>query len=283
MSQLPEEHEVTAGELRLAVSSLGAPEGPPVLALHGWRDNAATFAPLAALLPQWRIHAIDLAGHGRSGWRHHEGGYSIWSYLDDVLAVADALALSRFTLLGHSMGGAVACLFAALYPERCERLVLLDSVGPLATAPEDAPGQLRRALDQLRSKKARFKRRYASWDEAVQARADKGLGFAAASLLGERSIRQDAQGFYWSTDPRLALPNPVSLTEAQIEAFMRKIACPTLLVAAPEFWESRQQMFERRCTYIAGLQVETLPGHHHQHLEGQVEAVAQHCRRFLGG
>jgi pimeloyl-ACP methyl ester carboxylesterase len=282
VSQSWQEHEIRHGELCLAVRSTGALDGLPVLALHGWRDNAATFEPLAAELPELRIHALDLAGHGRSSWRHREGGYYIWSYLDEVLAVADALALTRFTLLGHSMGGAVACLLAALYPERCERLLLLDSLGPLATPPEDAPGQMRRALDQQRSLKASFKQRYASFEAAVQARADKGLGFEAAAVLGHRSIREDANGWYWSTDPRLALANPVSLAEAQIAAFMQGITCPALLVAAPEFWQSRQQMFERRCTYIAGLQVETLPGNHHQHLEGQVEAVAAHCRRFLG-
>lgn len=282
MSSNWQEQTFSHGELSLAVRTSGTPEGPPILALHGWRDNAATFEPLAELLPELRMHAIDLPGHGNSSWRHPEGSYTIWSYLDVVLAVADALALERFTLLGHSMGGAVACLLAALYPERCQLVILLDSVGPLATAPEEAPGQLRRALDQQRNRKDRSKRRYPSFEAAVQARAEKGLGFAAAATLGRRGIREDAEGWYWNTDPRLAMANPVSLTEAQITAFLQRMACPTLLVAAPEFWEQRLRMFEQRCSCIAGLQLEMLQGHHHQHLEGQVAEVATLCRRFLG-
>lgn len=281
MSSRWREYSLGHGALQLAVRESGDSAGHPVLALHGWRDNAATFELLAPHLPQLRLIAPDLPGHGQSSWRSREAGYYIWSYLDDVLAVTEALALERFSLLGHSMGGAVACLLAALHPERCERLLLLDSVGPLATAPVDLPGQMRRALEQQRGLKSTFKQRYASFEKAVQARADKGLGLEAATVLGLRGIASDESGCYWTTDPRLALANPVSLSEDQVAAFMRSISCPTLLIAAPGYWQQRRAWFDLRCSYLQDLQMHELTGNHHQHLDGQVEEVAALIRSFF--
>jgi len=275
------EHSINHAGLQMAVRESAGDGAVPVLALHGWRDNAASFEPLAPHLPGLRLYALDLPGHGLSAWRGAGADYCTWRYVDDVLAAAAALGLGRFSLLGHSMGGAVACLFAALYPERCERLILLDSPGPMATAPAEAPAQMRSSLDQQSSLQATFKQRYASFESAVQARAEKGLGLEAATVLGLRGIASDQNGCYWTTDPRLALPNPLSLTEEQVAAFMQAIVCPVLLVAAPGYWQQRRAWFEQRCGYIKGLLRHDLPGHHHQHLEGQVEEVAGLIRAFV--
>lgn len=276
-----EEREFQLGSLRLTLCSQGASGGRPVLALHGWRDNAATFSALAPLLPECRLHAPDLPGHGRSAWRPPEGDYYIWSYLEEVQALLNQLALERCTLLGHSMGGAIACLFAALFPERVDKLILLDAVGPLTTAPADAPGQLRRALEQKARRKARPRRHYRSFDEAVAARAANDLGLDAARVLGERGIVQDEAGFRWTLDPRLGKPNPMSLSEAHVEVMLRAISCPILLVAATAYWTERRAWFEQRVGYFQHLRHHELPGGHHQHLEHQVEPVAALIRAFL--
>jgi pimeloyl-ACP methyl ester carboxylesterase len=268
--------------LQLAVRMHGAATSPPVIALHGWQDNAASFDLLAPLLPEHRVIAIDLPGHGRSGWRSREAGYYIWSYLVDVLAVADALQLARFSLLGHSMGGAVACLLAATFPERVDRMVLLDAVGPLTTAPEEAPGQMRRALLQQHGGDTAGRHRYPDFAAAVQARAARGLSIEAATLLGKRGIAQDAEGCYWRLDPRLTRANLLSLSEEQAAAFIRQISCPCQLLAAPQYWRERRAWFDRRRGYFAALELHELPGSHHQHLDGQVTEVATLVRRFLG-
>lgn len=277
-----QEHSIQRGEQRLAFRIHGPDDAHPVLALHGWRDNAASFEALAPLLPDLRLIAVDMPGHGLSSWRNLDAGYYIWSYLDEVLAVAEAQGLERFSLLGHSMGGAIASLFAGAFPERIERLVLLDAVGPLATAPDDAPGQLRRALEQQRNLKT-LRHHYADFAAAVQARADKGLGVDAAAILARRGVARNDKGYYWAQDPRLTKANPLSLSEDLAEAFIRRIESPTLLIAAPEYWVGeRRAWFERRCAWYRQLERVELPGHHHQHLEGQVAAVAARVRAFLG-
>jgi pimeloyl-ACP methyl ester carboxylesterase len=271
---------VRFGDRQLALRCHGAETGIPVIALHGWRDNAATFELLGSLLPSLRLIAVDMPGHGLSSWRDPDGEYYIWSYLEEVLAVADALGLTRFNLLGHSMGGAISALLAGLVPERVDKLALLDAVGPLATTAEEAPAQMLRALEQAKASNRRH--HYASFEAAVAARAAKGLETEAARILGRRGIAQDDKGWYWTLDPRLSRANLLSLTEAHTEVLIRRIACPTLLIAAPSYWPDKKAWFDQRCTYFANLQRIDLPGGHHQHLEGHVDEVATLLRRFLG-
>jgi pimeloyl-ACP methyl ester carboxylesterase len=276
-----QEISVTHGTLQLALRIHGNPAAFPIIALHGWRDNSASFELLAPLLPDTRIIAVDLPGHGLSSRRHNEAQYYIWSYVADVLAVADGLNLPSFNLLGHSMGGAVATLFAALYPDRVKNLLLLDAIGPLVTRAEDAPAQMLRSFLQMHNLKPGYHHHYPDFMAAVQARADKGLSFEAASILGKRGILQDERGFYWNLDPRLTRANPLSLTEEQAAAFIKKITSPTLLIAADEYWRERKEWFTLRCSYFQKLVMHELSGNHHQHLDGEVEAVANLINRFL--
>jgi pimeloyl-ACP methyl ester carboxylesterase len=277
------QYSLTHKELELAVIEHGPLGGQPLLALHGWRDNAASFERLAAELPEYRLIAPDFPGHGRSSRRHCQAAYYIWSYVEDVLALLDQLPLERCVLMGHSMGGAVAILVAALYPERVQSLVLLDAIGPLATTAEAAPLQMRESLDLLKTRKLAYRHHYPDFAAATAARASKGVSDAAALALAQRGVAQDEQGFYWQLDPRLNMKNLVSFTEEQSAAFMRKIACPVLQVAAKSFWLQREDWFWRRLGYLQNLETHVLDGNHHQHMEEQAVAVAGLIRSFVAG
>ena len=95
---------------RIAALRAGDPNGPKVLALHGWLDNAASFSRLAPLLDGVRIVALDLPGHGHSDHRPLGAAYNIWDYAHDVLQTAEQFGWRRFSLLGHSMGAIVCVL-----------------------------------------------------------------------------------------------------------------------------------------------------------------------------
>jgi pimeloyl-ACP methyl ester carboxylesterase len=112
------------------------------------------------------------------------------------------------------MGGAVAALYAALYPERCAKLVLLDAIGPLATQPENAPAQMREALEQLRTRKLNWRQHYPSFEAAIATRVSRGLSEHAARELAERGVSQDEHGWYWDQDPRLAMKNSAACSPA---------------------------------------------------------------------
>lgn len=267
--------------LELAVVEYGPAEAEPVLALHGWCDNAASFAPLAACLPEYRWIAPDFPGHGKSAHRHLQASYSMWTYLDEILALLDHLQLKSISVAGHSMGGAVACLLAAVYPEYCARLVLLDTAGPLATEATDALQQLRTSFDQLRTRKLSWRHYYPDRAAAVRARSQQGLSTEAALLLAERGVVSDEQGCYWNLDTRLRMRTPLSFTEEHAKEIMGGISCPVLQVGSPTFWGDNIAWFHLRQSYFRQLEMHMLNGSHHQHMEAETPLVASFVRVFL--
>ncbi|WP_269858459.1 alpha/beta fold hydrolase [Streptomyces sp. RPT161] len=119
---------IDTGDVRLACRVSGDPDGPPVVLLHALGETSTDWDAVAEeFAARWRVYVPDLRGHGRSDW---PGRYSFDLMRDDVLALLNALRLDRVTLLGHSMGGVVAHLFAQAHPERVERLVLEEVPAP---------------------------------------------------------------------------------------------------------------------------------------------------------
>jgi pimeloyl-ACP methyl ester carboxylesterase len=119
---------VEVGGVRLAYQVSGPSEAPPLVLLHALGKDAADWDAMAPVLARsWRVYAVDLRGHGRSDW---PGEYSLQLMRDDLRGFLDALALDRVGLMGHSMGGIVAYLFAEEYPQRVDRLVLEDVPAP---------------------------------------------------------------------------------------------------------------------------------------------------------
>ena len=106
----------------------GPADGIPVLALHGWLDNAASFTRLGPLLTGCRVIAVDQRGHGMTD--HLGRPYHIWDGVPDVIGILDALGWEQAILLGHSMGAAVATLVASAYPDRIQALWLVEGLGP---------------------------------------------------------------------------------------------------------------------------------------------------------
>ncbi|EPM99030.1 alpha/beta fold family hydrolase, partial [Pseudomonas syringae pv. actinidiae ICMP 19070] len=103
--------------------------------MHGWLDNANSFARLAPHLEGLRIVALDLAGHGHSDHRPAGAAYALADYVFDVLQVAEQLGWQRFALLGHSLGAIIAVLLASSLPERVTHLALIDGLVPLTGEP----------------------------------------------------------------------------------------------------------------------------------------------------
>jgi len=263
--------------LRLAARAWGDPALPPLLALHGWLDNAASFDRLAPLLCEhFHIVALDLPGHGRSEHRPAGTWYHYVDYLGDVLAAAAALGWTRFGLLGHSLGGAVASVLAAACPDRVERLLLIEALGPLAGDAGQTLAQLQRALAQRSALQDKALRVFTEVGAAERARMQANdLSAEAARILVGRGVRAVDGGFVWSSDPRLTLASPQRYIEAQILAVLEGIRAPTLLILAqpaPAFLEAG--MINARIARVSGIEVVRMPGHHHLHLEDPAPVAA---------
>src|SRR5215475_6485462 len=105
-----------------------AGRGPTLLFLHGIGDRHDTWRPLIPNLARdHTVIAPDLLGHGRSD--KPRGDYSVGGYANAMRDLLTILGVERVTVVGHSLGGGIAMLFAYQYPERCERLVLVSTGG----------------------------------------------------------------------------------------------------------------------------------------------------------
>ncbi len=274
---------------RIAALRWGVPGAPRVLALHGWLDNAASFVPLAAHLRGIELVAIDLPGHGRSAHLPPGADYSFALAMHNVLDVADALGWDRFALLGHSMGAGIASLLAAACPQRIERLVAIEALGALPEAVENTVARMRDAVAATRALPGKRLRTFADLAPAIRARVNGQVvrvGEAAARLLVERGVRavrsdDGADGWEWSSDPRLTLPTMVRMTEEQVRALIAGIECPTRVIYAdppqPYLPEPRRS---RHAALLPRGEMRVLPGSHHLHME-QPEAVAAAIGDFL--
>lgn len=104
----------------------------PILCIHGITANCRCWDVLAeALIPDYRVIAMDLRGRGQS--EKPPTGYSLDYHLRDINCLLDDLQLERAVIMGHSLGAFIALAFAAQYPERTDRLILVDGAGDLST------------------------------------------------------------------------------------------------------------------------------------------------------
>lgn len=277
-----EEWQLECGELTWAGLAWGDPAAPAALALHGWLDNAGSFAPLARLLTARHCWVPDLPGHGRSGHRPPGTWYHFVDYVSDVMALVNALGLQRFDLIGHSMGGAIATLVAAAFPERIAHLVLIEALGPLARPAEQAVIDLRRAVD---ARLALADKQLKVYPDRIAARAARmhanGLSESAADCLMERALAPAAGGYIWRSDPRQTLPTPLRGTEEQYLMVLRAIQAPTLAVFAdPPTPYLHGSQAQARLEALRPAHTLTLQGSHHLHLE-DAEPVAAAINAFL--
>lgn len=279
----PVEQRVTLSHhLSLTANIWGEPDSPPLLALHGWLDNAGSYDFLAPLLARhWRVIALELPGHGHAS--HLPAGihYHYVDYVSAVIAATDALQLQRYTLLGHSLGAGIASLVAAATPQRIDRLCLIEGLGPLG---DDGLHTLQRFREAFASPAAAGKslRVFRDIDQAINARMlASGLRADLARPIVERGLTQVDGGYRWRSDPRLTRPSAVRLAESQIRALLAGIEAPTaLLLSSPTTPYLPATMMQERAGLLPHIKVEHMEGGHHLHLE-HPQAVAQWIQSTL--
>jgi pimeloyl-ACP methyl ester carboxylesterase len=274
---------------RLAALRLGEAQATPVLALHGWLDNAASFVPLAGRMQGIDMVALDLPGHGRSDHLPASAEYSLPGTVHTVLDAADALGWERFAVLGHSMGAAIGSILAAAAPERVARFVAIEALGALADAEEHTAQRLREAVVARRALRGKALRVFPDVDTAVRARMQaSGLDEGVARLLVERGLRPAdgagaSPGLVWSTDQRLTISTAVRMTEGQVRDLLANIRCPVrVLYAEPAQPYFPEPLRSERAALLAPGSLLRMQGGHHLHMD-QAAAVAAAIGGFLRG
>lgn len=273
--------------IRVHVREWGQRGAPMLVMLHGWSDVGATFQfVIDAFEQDWHIVAPDWRGHGQSG--RGDDAYWFANYMGDLDALLRIYSPDApVRMVGHSMGGNVAHIYAGVRPERVRALATLESLARADRPADEAPERYATWLDQLAARKAA--RSYDSVEAlAVRLRrANPRLTEARALFMAQQYTETDAAGgVHIAVEPAHRNVHPVMHRRAEAEACWRKITAPVLwLMQQGTHWREIRGIDEaayahtRRC--FANLRETAIAdcGHNMQH--DQPERVAAAIEAFL--
>ena len=260
---------------------------PKMVLLHGWMDVSASFQFLVdALSGEWDVYAPDWRGYGLTAW---DGAGCYWfpDYLADLDVLLDGVDAAPVNLVGHSLGGNVAALYAGARPARVRKLVNLEGFGMPPTRPEDAPRRYARWLEELRERpRLRPYRDFAELAERLQ-KANKRLCAPKADFLARHWGRQAEDGsVVLRGDPAHKIVNPVLYRVDEAQACWRQVSAPVLWVEAAESDTAARMKLPagelaRRRACFANLRYEVLADAGHMLHHDQPEALAPLIEAFL--
>lgn len=254
----------------------------PLIFIHGWLDNAASFSQLAPLINHPHTIAIDLIGHGHSDHLPPACYYHFIDGVSQIVELLRALEIKRCTFISHSLGACIASILAGGMPKMVDKLILLDAIGPLTAPCGEAANKYHTYLKQFQALKKKPNRFYQSTHDACHHRGTNGyLSAGLVAYIVQRGLKETPQGFEWRHDPKLLLPSPLKMTEAQTLSFLKEIQAPTLLINAANGFKIDEAHYEKRLAAVPQLQLETLNCGHHLHIE-QPQACAKIINDFIG-
>jgi pimeloyl-ACP methyl ester carboxylesterase len=272
-------------------ASLVTADRPPLVMLHGWMDVGASFqfavdalhTDRFVIAPDWRGFGLSDASAADSYW--------FPDYLGDLDVLLDFLLPGQaIDLLGHSMGGNVAMIYAGVRQARVRRLVNLEGFGMPESRPQQAPKRYAHWLDEMRQPQRL--NRYDSL-EAVAERLRKTnplLRPERAAWLAPQWSRPCADG-QWEVlaDPAHKLANPVLYRKDEVMECWKLIAAPMLWVEGDRtdtvrWWGDRysKEEFQQRLAVVARVEKHVLSPAGHMLHHDQPEQLAHRLEAFLG-
>ncbi|CAM4428308.1 MAG: Tropinesterase [Legionella sp.] len=263
-----QEITLTIPGFSIAGKTWGNPKNPPILALHGWLDNANSFAPLASYLQNdFYLIAVDFPGHGLSSHLPPGCNYHFFDGIFIIIEIIKALKLDKVHLLGHSMGACMGSLVAGVAPERLRSLYLIEALGPFSSPAKTACSQLTEYAKFI-SHTHRSPKGYEQFESAAYTRSQKGyVSIEIARLLCERGLVEKEGRFYWRHDRRLIAPTPLRMTEEQVLSCLQNISTKTHLLLSDEGFAFDAKIMENRIKAVKNMVVGQLNGGHHIHME----------------
>jgi pimeloyl-ACP methyl ester carboxylesterase len=217
--------------IEYCVNEWGDVDAPLFVYLHGWADAGSTFQFVVdSLAADWRVVAPDWRGFGRTV--HRSEAYWFPDYLADLHEILNHYSPDApAKLVGHSMGGNVASLYAGTMPERVSAVVNIEGFGLSDSDPEDAPQRYRHWLEASRD--GPVFSTYSSFESLADRirKRNPDLGARAANFVARQWACEDGELVRLRADPNHKLPNPVLYRRAEAEACWRNISARMLLIA----------------------------------------------------
>ena len=281
-------HILQVRGLRYHVRTWGNQTDPKLVLLHGWMDVSASFQFLVdALRGSWYVIAPDWRGFGLSEWAAN--GYWFPDYIGDLEALLQQLSpAAPVDLVGHSMGGNVAALYAGIRPDRISKLALLEGFGLPRTVATGAPKRYEKWLREITEPPTL--KPYASFEE-VEERLMKNnprLSREKARFLAPHwAKRLDSGAVVLNSDPAHKMVNPVLYRVEEAMACWERITAPVLWVWGEGQWmrqwlkDNEDDMNERRAAFHDPVEHTIADAGHMMHHD-QPEALAAALEDFLG-
>ncbi len=277
--------------LNMHIRHWGNPDAPILFMVHGWMDVAASFQFVVdSLAQEWHVIAPDWRGFGLTEYPKVES-YWFPDYVADLDAILQHYSPDQaVNLLGHSMGGNIAMIYAGVRPERIAKLINLEGFGMPMTQAKQAPGRYKKWLEELREVPSL--RTYTSLEE-VAGRLQKTnprLPDQRAAFLAQHWSKQNAQGT-WEllADPAHKNSSPILYHVDEVLECWQNIAAPVLWVEAndTDIWRmigSKEQArveIDRRMRYIPTMQTEIVMDAGHMLHHDQPDVLARLIEAFL--
>lgn len=273
--------------LRYHVREWGnAADAAALVMLHGWMDVSASFQFVVdafarerrVLAPDWRGYGLTSRGPGDCYW--------FPDYLADLDLLLDALVGDTpVTLVGHSMGGNIALLYAGIRPQRVRAVVNLEGFGLKDQPAARAPQRYVEWIDALKATPP--VRDYASLDDiaARLRRTNPRLDADRAAFLAPHWAWPHGNAFRVAGDPAHRIVNPVLYRWAEVEACWRQVAAPVLWVEGADTdahrWAGDADETTRRAAVLARSSRATVPAAGHMLHHDQPLAVAAMIEDFI--
>jgi pimeloyl-ACP methyl ester carboxylesterase len=258
----------------------GDEDAPLIFYLHGWADTGSTFQFVVdALASRWRVVAPDWRGFGRTA--HTGGPYWFPDYLADLHEILKHYSPDApVYLVGHSMGGNVASLYAGSMPERVNAIVNVEGFGLADADPDNAPQRYRDWLEaQEAGRNFSFYPDFTGLVRRIRSR-NPGLSEDRAEFVARQWAREDNGAVRLRADPRHKLPNPILYRRAEAAACWRRISADVLLISG-ENSSFRTQLRDFASSWGPDTESCVIEGVGHMiHFEAP-EALAKQIEQFL--
>ncbi|XP_072949026.1 probable serine hydrolase [Epargyreus clarus] len=268
----------------------------PLIAIHGWQDNAGTWDNLIPLLPaSTSVLCIDLPGHGLS--THYPKGmiyYVFWDGISLLRRIVRYYKWSKISLMGHSLGGALSFMYAASFPDDVEKIICVDIASPAVRAPEHMVNSTGMAIDKVLDYENLTEDKIPCYDyeEMIDLVCDAYKGSVSrdnCKVLMKRGMaptptHTKKKGYYFKRDPRLKVAGLAMMSIETALEYAAKIKCQVLNIRANpgQKWERLDYYLRvvEKLKQTTSTRFEEVNGTHHVQLNAP-ENIASIIEEFL--
>ncbi|XP_041978914.1 probable serine hydrolase [Aricia agestis] len=274
----------------------GPRDKQPVIAIHGWQDNAGTWDNLIPLLPpSTAVLCIDLPGHGFSS--HYPTGMLYYVFWDGVVLLRRIMKhfkWSKVSLLGHSLGGALSFMYAASFPDDVDRIMCIDIASPAVRPPshlvKSTTAMIDKNIDYDHLSEEQLP--CLPYEEMIDKVCEAYRGSISkenCKVLMRRGMMQhpahlNTPGYFFTRDPRLKVAGLAMMSIETALEYATKVKCKVLNIRAVpgQKWERLDYYLDviEKLKETAEVKYVEVEGTHHVHLNSP-ENILKLVQEFI--